>query len=138
MFFYGRIVQTSKHKLYIGKRKWWPFFFFRHLYFLWKRKICHCLSEKDLQWCFYKFQQLLPETYKTSLIKWLLLCFNLCWNFLKFHHEINIWKCILYKNTYPFDFVNKCIKEVLDITWKIVVSTVTKKDVMIVPPTIFA
>ena len=31
-------------------------------------------------------------------------------NFVKFQHEINILKCILYKNSYPRDFVDKYIK----------------------------
>ena len=63
-------------------------------------------------------------------------CFNLCSDFVKFHHEINILKGILYKNSYPRDFVDKCIKEFLDrvLTRKIVVSTVPKKDLMIVLP----
>ena len=55
---------------------------------------------------------------------------------MKFHHEINILKSILYKNNYPRDFVDKCIKNFLDrvLTQKIVVSTVPKKDLMIVLP----
>ena len=52
------------------------------------------------------------------------------------HHEINILKGILYKDSYPRDFVDKCIKNFLDkvLTPKVVVSTVPKKDLMIVPP----
>ena len=55
---------------------------------------------------------------------------------MKFHHEINIIKSILYKNSYPRDFVDKCIKEFLNrvLTRKVVVSTVPKKDLMIVLP----
>ena len=55
---------------------------------------------------------------------------------MKFHHEIDILKGILYKNSYPRDFVDKCIKEFLDrvLTQKVVVSTVPKKDLMIVLP----
>ena len=57
-------------------------------------------------------------------------------DFVKFHHEINIIKSILYKNSYPRDFVDKCIKEFLNrvLTRKVVVSTVPKKDLMIVLP----
>ena len=42
----------------------------------------------------------------------------------------------MYKNSYPGDFVDKCIKEFLDrvLTRKVVVSTVPKKDLMIVLP----
>ena len=53
----------------------------------------------------------IPETYKTGLIKSLLSrYFNLCSDFVKFHHEINILKGILYKNSYPREFADKCIK----------------------------
>ena len=63
-------------------------------------------------------------------------CLNLCSAFGKLHHEINILKSILYKNSYPRDFVDKCIKEFLNrvLTRKVVVSTVPKKDLMIVLP----
>ena len=45
-------------------------------------------------------------------------------------------KGILYKNSYPRDFVDKRIKNFLDkvLTQKVVVSTVPKKDLMIVLP----
>ena len=45
-------------------------------------------------------------------------------------------KGILYKNSYPRDFVYKRIKNLLDkvLTQKVVVSTVPKKDLMIVLP----
>ena len=79
----------------------------------------------------------IPETCKTGLIKSLLFrCFNLCSDFVKFHHEIDILKGILYKNSYPRDFVDKCIKEFLDrvLTRKVAVSKVPKKDLMIVLP----
>ena len=55
---------------------------------------------------------------------------------MKFYHEINILLGILYKNSYPRDFVDKCIKNFLDkaLKQKVVVSTVPKKDLMIVLP----
>ena len=74
---------------------------------------------------------------QTSLIKSLLFqSFNLCLDFVKFHHEINMIKSILYKNSYPRDFIDKCIKEFLNrvLTWKVVVSTVPKQDLMIILP----
>ena len=45
-------------------------------------------------------------------------------------------KSILYKNSYPRDFVNKCMKKSLDrvLIQKVAVSTVPKKDLMIVLP----
>ena len=61
---------------------------------------------------YISFDSFIPETYKTGLIKSLLLrCFNLCSDFVKFHHEINILKSILYKNSYPRDFVDKYMKK---------------------------
>ena len=57
----------------------------------------------------------------------------MCSDFIKFHHEIDKLKSILYKNSYPHDLVDKCIKEFLDeiLTPKPVVSTVTKKNLVI-------
>ena len=48
----------------------------------------------------------------------------------------NILKSIWYKNSYPRDFVDKCIKKFLDrvLTQKVVVTTVPKKDLMIILP----
>ena len=53
---------------------------------------------------------------------------------MKFYHEINILNAILYKNSYPCAFVDKCIKEFLDkvLTQKVVVSAVPKNDLLIV------
>ena len=53
--------------------------------------------------------------------------------FVKFHHEINILKSILYKNSYLRDFVDKCIKESLDrvLTRKVIEKTVPIKYLMI-------
>ena len=43
-------------------------------------------------------------------------------------------KCVLSRNSYPSDFVDKCIKEFLNrvLTPKIVVSTLPKKDLILV------
>ena len=73
----------------------------------------------------------IPETYKIGLIKSLL--FQLCYDFIKFYHEIDKLKSILYKNSYPRDLVDKCIKEFLDkiLAPKPVVSTVPKKNLVI-------
>ena len=83
------------------------------------------------------FNSLIPETYRTDLIKSLLFrCFNLYLDVVKFHHQINILKSILYKNSCPLDFVEKCVKEFLDrvLTQKVVITTVPKKDLMIALP----
>ena len=55
---------------------------------------------------------------------------------MKFDHEIKILKSILYKNSYPHNFVNKCIKEFWArvLTRKVVVRAVPKKDFMILLP----
>ena len=58
------------------------------------------------------FKSFIPETYEIGLIKSLLFrCFSLCSDFIKFHHEIDKLKSILYKNSYPhvqFVFQTKC------------------------------
>ena len=58
----------------------------------------------------FNFNSFIPETYKTGLVKsFLLRCFSLCSDFVKFLHEINIKKRILHNNSYPRDFADKCI-----------------------------
>ena len=99
--------------------------------------VTNIYRKKTFSGVYTNFNSFIPETYKTGLIESLLFrCFNLCSDFVKFHHEINILKGILYKNSYPRDFVYKRIKNVLDkvLTQKVVVSTVPKKDLMIVLP----
>ena len=93
--------------------------------------------KKTFSGVYTNFNSLIPEAYKTGLLKsQLFRCLNLCSDFVNFHHEINILKGILYKNSYPRDFVDRCIKEFLDrvLTRKVVVSTLPKKDLMIVLP----
>ena len=60
----------------------------------------------------------------------------MCSDFIKFHHEIDKLKNILYKNSYPRDLVDKGIKEFLDkiLAPKPVVSTVPKKNLVIALP----
>ena len=70
-------------------------------------------AKKTFSGVYTNFNSFIPEIYKTDLIKSLLFrCFNLCSDFVKFHHEINILKSILYKNSYPRDFVDKYIKKI--------------------------
>ena len=99
--------------------------------------VTNVYRKKTFSGVYTNFDSFIPETYKIGLIKSLLFrCFNLCSDFVKFHHEIDMLKGILHKNSYPRDFVDKCIKEFLDrvLTRKVVVSTVPKKDLMIVLP----
>ena len=93
--------------------------------------------KKTFSRVYTNFKSFIPETYKTGLIKSLLFrCFSLCSDFIKFHHEIDKLKSILYKNSYPRDLVDKCIKEFLDkiLAPKPVVSTVPKKNLVIALP----
>ena len=99
--------------------------------------VTNVYQKKTFSGAYTNFNSFIPETYKTGLIASLLFrCFNLCSDFVKFHHEINILKGILYKNSYPRDLVDKCIKKFVGkvLTQKVVVSTVPKKDLMIVLP----
>ena len=58
----------------------------------------------------------------------------MCFDFIKFHHEIDKLKSILYKNSYLRDLIEKCIKEFLGkiLTPRPVVSIVPKKDLIII------
>ena len=93
--------------------------------------------KKTFSGVYTNFKSCIPETYKIGLIKSLLFrCFSLCSDFIKFHHEIDKLESILYKNSYPRDLVDKCIKEFLDkiLTPKPVVSTLPKKNLVISLP----
>ena len=93
--------------------------------------------KKTFSGVYTNFKSFIPETYKIGLIKPLLFRrFSLCSDFIKFHHEIDKLKSILYKNSYPRDLIDKCIKEFLDkiLTPKPVVSTVPKKQLIITLP----
>ena len=67
-----------------------------------------------------------------SIKSMLFRCSSLFSDFVKFRHEINISKIIVYKNSNPRHFVSKCIKEFLDRV--LIVSSVLKKDLIIVLP----
>ena len=99
--------------------------------------VTNVYQEKTFSGVYTNFNSIIPGTYKIGLTESLLpQCFNFFSDFAKFHHEINILKGILYKNSYPRDFVEKCVKNFLDtvLTQKVVVSTVPKKDLIIVLP----
>ena len=66
--------------------------------------------KKTFSGLYTNFKSFIPETYKIGLIKSLFRCFSLCSDFIKFHHEIDKLKSILYENSYPRDLVDKCIK----------------------------
>ena len=93
--------------------------------------------KKTFSGVYTNFKRFRPETYIIGLIKSLLFrCFSLFSDFIKFHHEIDKLKKKLYKNSYPRDLVDKCIKELLDkmLAPKPVVSTVPKKNLVIALP----
>ena len=99
--------------------------------------VTNVYRKKTFSGVYTNFNSFIPETYKTGLIESLLFrWFNLCSGFVKFYHEIKILESILYKNSYSHDLVDKCIKKILErvLTQKVVVSTVPKKDLMIVLP----
>ena len=67
--------------------------------------------KKTFSGVYTNFKSFIPEIYKICLIKLLLSqCYSLCSDFVKFHYEIDKLKSILYKNNYPRDLVDKCIK----------------------------
>ena len=93
--------------------------------------------KKTFSGVYTNFKRFIPETYKVGLIKSLLFwCFSLCSDFIKFHHEIDKLKRILYKSSCPRDLVDKCIKEFLNkiLALKPIVSTIPKKDLVIALP----
>ena len=99
--------------------------------------VTNVYPKKAFSGVYTNFDSFMLETYKTGLIKSMLFrCFNLCSDFVKFYHEINMLKGLLYKISYPCDFDDKCIKEFLDrvLMRKVVVSIVPEKDLMIVLP----
>ena len=90
--------------------------------------------KKTFSGVYTNFKSFVPETYKIGLVTSLLFrCFSLCSDFIKFHHEIDKLKSILYKSSYPLDLVDKCIKEFLDkiLAPKPLVSTVPKNGLVL-------
>ena len=63
--------------------------------------VTNVYRKKTFSGVYTNFDSFIPETYKTGLIKSLLSrCFSLCSDFVKFHHEIDILKGILYKRIF--------------------------------------
>ena len=89
---------------------------------------------KTFSGVYTNFKIFISETYNIKSL--LFRCFSLCSDFIKFHHEIDELKSILYKKSYPRDLIDKCIKELLDkkLAPKPVVSTVSKKGLLLVLP----
>ena len=114
-------------------------YFCRHKFFFCEKGkfVTNVYQKKTFSGVYTNFNILIPETYKTDLIKSLLFpCINLCLDFVKFHHKINKLKTILYKSSYPHDLVDKSIKEVSEreLIPKMVIAIVPKKDLMMVLP----
>ena len=149
LYFFPSLDQAEKFKKYLSSKH--PNINFSlqkknhgRLSFLYINMFCekwkfvtNVYRKKTFSGIYTNFINFIPENYKTGLAKSLLFrCFKLCSDFVKFHHKINILKSILHKKSYPRDFVDKCIKEILDrvLLRNVVVSTVPKKDLMIVLP----
>ena len=61
------------------------------------------------------FESFIPVSYKSNLIFTLLFrAFKLCSNFELFHQEILNLKDIFKRNGYPYNFIDVCIKRVLN------------------------
>ena len=73
------------------------------------------LEKKRLVGVYTNFTTFLPLEHKFGLVHTLLnRCFNLSFDFLKFHHEVDKLKKILSKNTYPQKFIDKYIQKFLN------------------------
>ena len=71
--------------------------------------------KKTFSGIYTNFKCFTPKANNIGLIKSLLFrCFTLYSDFIEFHDEIDKLKSILYKNSYPCDLVDKCIKWILD------------------------
>ena len=95
--------------------------------------VTNVYRKKTFSGIYTNFTSFIPETYKIGLMKSLLFrCFSLRSDFIKFYHEIDKLKSILYKSSYTRDLVDKCIKDLLDkiLAPKPVVSTVPKKNLV--------
>ena len=93
--------------------------------------------KKTISGVYVNLKSFIPDTYKIGLMESLLFwCFSLCSDFIKFYHETNRLKSIFYKNSYPLDLIDKCIKEFLDkiLAPKTIVSTLLKKDLVMLLP----
>ena len=76
-----------------------------------KKFATNVYRKKNFSGVYTTFKSFIPETCKIGLIKSLIFpCFSLHSDFIKFHHEIDKLKSILYKNSYPRDLVDKWIK----------------------------
>ena len=65
-----------------------------------KKFATNIYTKKTFSGVYTNFRSFIPETYKFGLIKSLLFQgFSLCSDFIKFHHEIDKLKSILYKNS---------------------------------------
>ena len=61
------------------------------------------------------FDSFLPEVYKGGMIYTLgYRCFKICFDWGKFHEELNFLKHVVLKNGYPLPFIDKCFKIVIN------------------------
>ena len=84
---------------------------------------------------FSSFKSFIPEKFKQGLVSTLLFrCFSISSDFSKFHLEVKTLKDIFRKNSYPMDFIDKCIRKFLNncLVPKTRVTTVPKKEILII------
>ena len=68
-----------------------------------------------LSGAYIHFDGFLPMEYKVGMIYFLAYrCFKICSDWTKFHEELNFWKHVSLKNGYPFPFIDKCFKMVIN------------------------
>ena len=107
------------------------------MFFVKGKFVTNVYHKKTCSSVYTDFNKLIPKTYKTGLIKSLLFrYFSLYSDFVKFHHKINIFQKVFCIKVVPsvtlliYALINFLTIKVL--TPSIVVSTVSKKDLMIV------
>ena len=83
---------------------------------------------------FTDYESFIPMYQKRELLHTLLhRSFRICCDFKTFHFEINHLKTIVIKNNYPLNFIDSCIKSLLNklYTPKVVVPNVPKRNVFV-------
>ena len=86
---------------------------------------------------FTNFKSFIPMTYKIGLLETMLFrCFSICSSYGKFHEEIVKLKETFKRNSYPEEFIDRCIKNFLNKlpVPKVVELTAARKELILVLP----
>ena len=71
--------------------------------------------KKTLSGVYLNFNSHLLNTYKRCLIYTMLHgAYNICYNYLSFHHETNYLKTVWQNNSFPLFFIDKCVQKFLN------------------------